>query len=341
MELIDVAVGTEAEFGQDEPFRRYDRRLGNRLESADGTAVEVLQDRGDRLQLRFAQVVQPAPAELAPRRYFRSLEEGDEVPTRTDGTLLDASTYESLPEEQKGSVRYFSLEGGEAVLEEVDRDTWETLAAEVRGTVRYFRIVGGLGDQSPFDTLGDSLTAVEYAQLPAGEQGQILGAGRLIRLRFTGAVFLHGTELSVAARRGGPDMPWQLGEAGNVTELTPGRDMVVSALGARGVIRDLTVTPNPFTPNGDGINDAASIGLSLFRIFEPRPLTLKVFTLDGRLVRRLEQMAAGGRRAFEWDGSDQHGKQVAPGLYLVKVESEVDNSRIADQAAIRVIGVVY
>lgn len=49
---------------------------------------------------------------------------------------------------------------------------------------------------------------------------------------------------------------------------------------------------------------------------------LAVFDASGRLVRRLGDEARGaGVHAAEWDGRDEHGRRVAPGAYLCRVES--------------------
>ena len=65
--------------------------------------------------------------------------------------------------------------------------------------MRYFRRVTGVGNQSLFDSLGDTLSAAQYNRLGAAK-GWVLGRGRLVRLRFAAAVFLHGTKLKTAVR---------------------------------------------------------------------------------------------------------------------------------------------
>lgn len=333
LQLLEVAVGAEAEFRQGQPHRLYDRRDGDRLLSADGDAVELARALGDSLHLRFSEALPVAPEELAPRSYFRALGEGDEVPTRTDGTMLNAGAHESLPEAEKGSVRYFDLGGSE-----LDRGDWEALAPDERGPIRYFRIVGGIGDETPFDALGDTLSAADYRRLPARARGSVVGAGRLVRLRVAATVFLNGTELRVAARREGA--PWQVGEPGDVTGLTPGRGLTLSARGAGGTVEQVSLSPNPFSPNGDGINDVLRVELSLFGIFAPRPLKLRIHRLDGSVVRVLEREAVGGRHVLEWDGLDGDGGLVPPGLYLAQVLAEPD-ADVSGTARTRVVHVVY
>jgi hypothetical protein len=73
--------------------------------------------------------------------------------------------------------------------------------------------------------------------------------------------------------------------------------------------RDLAVAPNPF-------RGAVAIR---FAMLTHGPAELDVFDLGGRLVRRLRpgELAAGEQRVA-WDGRDQSGRDVAPGLYLVR-----------------------
>ncbi len=72
------------------------------------------------------------------------------------------------------------------------------------------------------------------------------------------------------------------------------------------------VVPNPFTPNDDGFNDWAE-----FKKGDDIPLDWNISILDrsGRLIRRLSD----GERI--WDGKDNSGKVMLPGLYLYIVSN--------------------
>jgi len=51
--------------------------------------------------------------------------------------------------------------------------------------------------------------------------------------------------------------------------------------------------------------------------------TLQLFSVDGRLVRTLlDRVVEAGRHQITWDGRDQDGRSVAPGVYFYKLESE-------------------
>ncbi|MEK6647507.1 MAG: carboxypeptidase regulatory-like domain-containing protein [Candidatus Firestonebacteria bacterium] len=67
----------------------------------------------------------------------------------------------------------------------------------------------------------------------------------------------------------------------------------------------ILVYPNPFTPNGDGVND--SVGF----YFDANPTTpeIKIYKGSGRLVRTLDGVTS-------WDGKDDSGSVVEAGLYL-------------------------
>ncbi len=100
-------------------------------------------------------------------------------------------------------------------------------------------------------------------------------------------------------------------------------------------IEGIRVSPNPFTPNGDGKNDATIIDFAVTKIDKPKPLRIKVFDLTGRKVRTIVDMQSGvnpffgdprsGGKAFLWDGTDDDGKLVRPGVYILQVTLDVDN----------------
>jgi hypothetical protein len=282
-------------------------------------------------------------AEVLRRLYYRNIPDGTEVPTGEDEALLTVYSHALLPAAVRGTVRYFHrLQAGEEMqLEEVDQTTYEGLPADEQEPIRYFRKAVGLGNQTPFDEAGDTLSLDQYNQLSQTDRGWVIGRGRLVRVRFAATVFLHGTRLQVAVRHSGAEVPWQPADGEDATGLRPAQGLSIGALGADQVIDDVRLAPNPFTPNGDGINDVVRIAFSLFKVYQARPLSIQIFTLDGRPVRLIEGMVSGGSQVFEWDGRDDGGKGVVPGLYLCQIEVDTDAEEVDGQKRVRLVAVAY
>ncbi len=78
--------------------------------------------------------------------------------------------------------------------------------------------------------------------------------------------------------------------------------------------------PNPFFP---GIHDEVSL---IWSLASPPPpgATATLFDLRGRRVRRLPTSLEGGLegRAARWDGRDEAGDPVVPGVYFFRIEGE-------------------
>lgn len=75
----------------------------------------------------------------------------------------------------------------------------------------------------------------------------------------------------------------------------------------------LPVSPNPFTPNGDGINDVVRFKVGEFGLDQP---TATIYEFEGRAIRTLGDVQGGELR---WDGTDDSGEQQPPGVYLFVV----------------------
>ena len=100
----------------------------------------------------------------------------------------------------------------------------------------------------------------------------------------------------------------------------------------------VTVSPNPFTPNGDGVNDALRIEYTLLQLMGEAPVEVSVCDLSGRPVWADRRMEHNGKYDRQWDGKDDHGEPVPPGLYLYCIEVRGDEEVLRQFGT---VGVIY
>ncbi len=93
------------------------------------------------------------------------------------------------------------------------------------------------------------------------------------------------------------------------------------------VVSGVTISPNPFSPNGDGLYDQTTISFYLDR---EASITLEVYNIDGKLKARLQETVsytgdddAQGRprriAGLIWDGTDGNGDLVPYGVYVLRL----------------------
>ncbi len=93
------------------------------------------------------------------------------------------------------------------------------------------------------------------------------------------------------------------------------------------VISGITVSPNPFSPNGDGLYDRTHIG---FYLSQEATVTVEVYNIEGSLKDRLtetfpysgEDDANNVPRRVEgliWDGTGANGEYVPYGIYILRL----------------------
>ena len=178
------------------------------------------------------------------------------------------------------------------------------------------------------------------------------GGERLLKIFFRSKVLLYSTVVTGQAILSAQEGSIQRITPGNATLLGEG-DLptasgitVLSPAITRGsLIGSLTVSPNPFTPNGDGVNDFLDIEYDILTITREAKISLQLFDLSGRLVHALhhgeglsghyDQSLIPG---LGWNGRDAVGDLVPPGIYLLRVAVEGD-ARASEQ--IRPVAVVY
>ncbi len=139
---------------------------------------------------------------------------------------------------------------------------------------------------------------------------------REVGTRFEGRVFDTSRPYEVRQRV----IP---GNAAN--EIESERVSVTTSL-SRSLVFSPEVRPNPFSPNGDGINDVANISFKLLRVTAAVPVSIEIFDLSGRLVRRVYSgNDLLGEYVHTWDGTDNSNRLVPPGMYFFRLQAHAQS----------------
>ena len=125
---------------------------------------------------------------------------------------------------------------------------------------------------------------------------------------------------------------------GNATDNISSERLSVTTSLSTSLVLSPSVFPNPFTPNGDGINDAAIISYKLLRITTPVPVNIKILDIGGRLVKQIHNDNDPiGEYSHTWDGREDSGKLVPPGLYLYRIVAEMQSEQSINSGIISVV----
>lgn len=171
----------------------------------------------------------------------------------------------------------------------------------------------------------------------------VLRGNQIYELKFRTKVFLQSTVFSVELERQTRPGRVQRVSSGDASALVSSQTLVVvSDLEDTQLLRDVVVNPNVFTPNDDGINDRVSIELSVYHVEGEKELGIGIFDLSGHRVRDLStrRVRPSGEHVVAWDGRDERGALVHPGIYAVQVRFGTDSAAEGTQV-VRLIHVVY
>ena len=85
-------------------------------------------------------------------------------------------------------------------------------------------------------------------------------------------------------------------------------------------LSDISVSPDPFSPDNDGIKDTVDIKFNISG--GAAAVDLRIYDVKGDLIAALlsEEFAKVGENIVKWDGTDEIGNTVADGIYTYKIK---------------------
>ena len=162
----------------------------------------------------------------------------------------------------------------------------------------------------------------------------------LVELQFEATIFVYNTFFIGSMGHSEFENSWQRADDGDANGVVDSETTVVLALERGELLGDLQVDSG-FTPNGDGINDELEVSFSLMRLTAAVPVAIEIYDLSGRLVTRIAQETTAGHHAVAWTGVDQSGAIVPPGIYLMRIDLDVDSTSKKNTSVHRLVHVAY
>ena len=298
------------------------------MPAADWTDGTPLLSPSPSRYLQF-EIVMVADRDVAPRLENLSLlfaEEpaaqaviGEIWPVETESFAPQTFTYVVRPLLRPGDRGFDRLE----IFTQIPADTVHSVKVDGEEVI----------DRFPPEIHGDRIV-VSFAPRQAPQDDE-----KRIEVVFDARVLRFGAEFTGWVYDSGQPALKQQIQAGNATFRLGGDVLSVRTPMGGDLISRLQARPSPFTPNGDGVNDQVRIAYDLRDLDTPQQLTLRIFDLGGRIVREVVAVPSrSGSFDHAWDGRDDSGQVVPPGLYLYQVDLATDEGR---EVSSGILSVVY
>ena len=197
--------------------------------------------------------------------------------------------------------------------------------------------------------------AVPAQSSPTGEDSLLvtfppIGPGdgaELLRLDFSGELFSVGGGVQAFARLGdgNGEVVWQQVDEGDAAAGIDANSLVVVGMQSDRELFAGFEVPSAFSPNGDGVNDAADLRFTVVLVGRSRRVAVDVFDLGGRRVRTIGESrdVSAGEYSLKWNGEDDAGNLVPPGIYALRFHVDADGkgAGLDRREVLRTIAVAY
>ncbi|MCY3778643.1 MAG: hypothetical protein OXH11_21940, partial [Candidatus Aminicenantes bacterium] len=163
----------------------------------------------------------------------------------------------------------------------------------------------------------------------------------LVEIDFEATIFGYNTYFIGSTGHSQYADSWQRVSDGDANGVNDSETTVVLALEQGELLGDLEIDGS-FTPNGDGVNEELEVAYSLMRVGRAAPVRVEVYDLSGRLVSRLsDDSQEAGRHRVTWTGRDGSGGLAPPGIYLVRIDLDVDDKSGKNSSVHRLVHLAY
>ena len=170
----------------------------------------------------------------------------------------------------------------------------------------------------------------------------------MLKIRFVNQVLAYSSDFAGRALVEGTDaFQWvEGGDAGSLDETDAAFESGITVLSPGvtrgGLIGGFSLEAPVLTPNGDGVNDRLRMRFEVLTVVGAADIEVVLLDVSGRRRATIFEHQGGNGTytgpGLDWEGRDDRGDPLPPGLYLVQLKVEGD---ARSTSAVRALGIAY